>query len=263
VHREKNATADEKAVMALAESTPEGDYEIANFQLVSALVQMPHVDPLREIERRAGRALTETERRHLDRRIHAARVWVERYASEEEKTRLQETLPARAAELSAAQRAFLQALAAALPSARWEDDALQALIFEVARLTPIEQPLAFKAIYRVLLDREAGPKAGNLLAFLDPKFVIPRFQELQVTRADFWRDTAISADEFGKWIAQNREKIASATYATAAEMDLVSFETTFVMKDGKRNLKRVLLHSDDARHELIAHLQPVLASLPA
>ncbi len=263
VHREKNATADEKAVMALAESTPDEDYEIANFQLVSALVQMPHVDPLREVERRAGRALTDTERRHLDRRIHAARVWVERYASEEEQTRIQETLPARAAELSAAQRAFLQALAAALPSTRWEDDALQALIFETARLTPIEQPLAFKAIYRVLLDRDAGPKAGNLLAFLDPKFVIPRFQELPVSRPDFWRETAISAEDFGKWIAQNREKIASATYATGAELDLVSFETTFVMKDGKRHLKRVLLPALDARQGLLAHLQPLLTNLTA
>ena len=142
-------TPDEACVYRLAELTPEGPYQTANFQLVSALVQLPHLDPVREIEKRAGRPLTQVERRHLDARIAAAKVWVERYAGEEEKTRLQETLPARAAELTHTQRAFLHALTAALPETPWQDDALQAKVFEVARLTPIEQPAAFKANYRM------------------------------------------------------------------------------------------------------------------
>src|SRR5205085_3908697 len=103
------------------------------------LIQLPHLDAVKEIEKRAGRPLTAIERAHLDARIRSARVWVERYASEEEKTRLQETLPARAAELTQTQRAFLHALADALPHTAWEDDALQSKIFEVARLTPVDQ----------------------------------------------------------------------------------------------------------------------------
>lgn len=57
--REKTATPDEATVFRLAELTPEGDYFNANFQLISALVQMPHLEVQREIEKRVGRALTE------------------------------------------------------------------------------------------------------------------------------------------------------------------------------------------------------------
>ena len=241
---EGKATADETTVYRLAQPDPAQDGFRANFQLISALVQMPHLDAAKEIEKRAGRTLTHAEQQHLADRIRSAQVWVERFASEEEKTRLQETLPIRAGELTVVQRAFLQGLAAALPGTPWTDEALQTKVFEVARLTPIEQPLAFKAIYRVLLDREAGPKAGNLLAFLDPEFVTARFGELRVTREEFWQATAISMAELETWFAANREKIAGTTYITGTEGSLMVLEITVTMTDGKNLLKRVRLDSD-------------------
>jgi lysyl-tRNA synthetase class 1 len=234
------ATSDESCVYRLAELRNDGAYLTANFQLITALVQLPHLDPVKEIEKRAGRPLTEIERRHLDARIGAANVWVERYAGEEEKTKLQDTLPARAEQLSQTQRAFLHALAEALTSTPWEDDALQSKIFEVARLTPIEQSLAFKAIYRVLLDKEMGPKAGNLLAFLEKKFVIDRCRELSFERSAFWRETSLSTSELEKWMDKEREKIAEQTSAIVVDGSLTANEFTFVLKDGKRMLKRVL-----------------------
>jgi lysyl-tRNA synthetase class 1 len=243
---EKNATADEACVYRLSELTPEGDYYNANFQVVSAMVQMPHLNEIAEITKRKGAPLTEIELRHLEQRIASAKVWVEHYAGEEEKTRLQETLPARAQELTAAQRAFLYRLAEALPGTTWADDALQTKIFEVARLTPIDQPVAFKAIYRVLLDREQGPKAGNLLAFLEPNFVIPRFRELPYDKVEFWRQTATSEADLEKWRTQNQEKIASHTWTSAVEGNVVSFEITYTLKDGKRQLKRLLLEGTPA-----------------
>jgi lysyl-tRNA synthetase class 1 len=234
------ATPDEACVYRLSELRPDGAYATANFQLVAALVQMPHLDPVKEIEKRVGRPLTEIEHRHLAARMHAARVWVERFAGEEEKTRIQETLPARAVELSASQRAFLRALGEALPSAPWEDDVLQAKIFEVARLTPIDQPLAFEALYRVLLDRTSGPKAGNLLAFLDRDFVIRRCGELDYDCAEFLRATAISIEELEKFMEKEGEKIATYSSRLVIEGALAANEFTFEMKDGKKLLKRVL-----------------------
>ena len=215
------ATADEACVYRLSELQPEGDYQTANFQLVTALVQLPHLDTVKEIEKRLGPPLTEVERRHLDARIRAAQVWVENYAGEEEKTRLQETLPARAQELTQAQRAFLHAARrrtrrrlGAWRATPWEDDALQSKIFEVARLTPIDQPIAFKAIYRVLLDKASGPKAGNLLAFLDREFVIPRFRDLPFDKHAFWRETATPMSELEQWMEKEKEKIAAQSERT-------------------------------------------------
>jgi lysyl-tRNA synthetase class 1 len=123
---------------------------------------------------------------------------------------------------------------------------LQAKVFETARLTPIEQPVAFKAIYRVLLDREAGPKAGNLLAFLDREYVIARFQELPFERLTYWRETATSEADLEKWFTQNAEKISGKTWTTEMEGDVAAFEILVEMKDGKRQLKRVLVQGYDA-----------------
>ena len=238
---ENTATPDEACVHRLSELTPEGGYMNANFQLVSALVQMPHLDPVREIEKRKGSPLTAIERRHLDARIASAKIWVENYAGEEEKTRLQETLPARAQELTQTQRAFLHGLADALPACAWGDDALQAKIFEVARMTPVEQPVAFKGIYRVLLDREAGPKAGNLLAFLERDFVVARFRELAFDKLAFWRESAVPMDALEKWIVKETDKIASRDAQLFIDGGVTANEFTFTMKDGKRLLKRVMV----------------------
>ncbi|MDR3403425.1 MAG: lysine--tRNA ligase [Chthoniobacter sp.] len=257
---EKNATPDEACVYRISELKPEGDYYNANFQVVSALVQLPHLDEVEQITKRKGAPLTEIELRHLNQRIASAKVWVENYASEEEKTHLQETLPARAQELTAAQRAFLHRLADALPETKWDDDNLQAKIFEIARTTPIEQPVAFKAIYRVLLDREQGPKAGNLLAFLEPGFVIPRFRDpgLAFDTLEFWRQTATSEADLAKWLTQQGEKIAGSTWTTAMEGNVASFEITYTLKDGKRQLKRLLLEGQDVENAA----QGLLARLP-
>jgi lysyl-tRNA synthetase class 1 len=234
------ANADEACVYRLAELKPEGPYATANFQLVSALVQLPHLDTVQEIEKRVGRPLTELERHHLDVRIRAANVWVERFAGEDEKTRLQETLPARAQELTHVQRAFMHLLADALPGTTWEDDALQSKIFEVARLTPIDQPSAFKALYRVLLDKTSGPKAGNLLAFLDPNFVIPRLRELPFDKHTYWRESATPMPELEKWIEKEKEKIAEQSSQLIVDGLVSVNDFTFVLKDGKRMIKRVL-----------------------
>jgi lysyl-tRNA synthetase class 1 len=239
-------TPDEASIYRLSELQPEGSYYNANFQLVTALVQMPHLDLLAQIEKRKGSPLTEVERHHLAQRIASARLWVDQYASEEEKTRLQAVLPPRAEELSQTQRAFLHRLADVLPEAAWDDEALQSKIFEVARLTPIEQPLAFKAIYRVLLDRDSGPKAGNLLAFLDVGFVVPRFRELSLDKTAFWRESAISIEDLESWLTKQREKVTSTAWTVTMEGSLAVFEMTIVTLDGKRQLKRVLTEGTSA-----------------
>jgi len=255
------STPDEAAVFRLADRRARDGSFAANFQLVTALVQMPHLDVIKEIEQRKGTPLTESERRALDERIAAAREWVDKYATEEEKTHLQLTLPSRAQELSETQRAFLHRLAEALPATAWQENALQSKIFEVARLTPIEQALAFKAIYRVLLDRDSGPKAGNLLAFLDPGFVVPRLRELPVDKLAFWRESAISEQEFRRWLDVNRDRIANQTWTTAMEGSVASFELAIEMKDGKKELKRLVVEGVPIEQELsglIVSLEPHL-----
>ncbi|MGD0815538.1 MAG: lysine--tRNA ligase [Verrucomicrobiota bacterium] len=235
------ALAGDKRIYELSEVQPEPDYWAADFQLVTALTQMPHLDVVQELEKRKGAPFSALERRHLELRIRAAHYWVGHYATEEEKTRLQESLPARAQDLSATQRAFLHILAGLLPQTKWEGDALQICIFNAVRLTPIDQPGAFKAIYRVLLDRENGPKAGNFFSFLERDFVVRRCLELPVDKLKFWHETSITEEAFAQWLVEEKPNIT--TLSAKPEQDesgtgIIEFLVT--MADGKTHCKRVL-----------------------
>lgn len=223
-----------------SEVSPQGDYFNANIQLIEALVQMPHLDPIKEVEKRKGSPLTSVELEHLQRRIASVKYWLDHYATEEEKLQLRDTLPARAKELNATQRAFLNLLAKELPSTPWEDDTLQSKIFAVARLTPISQPLAFQAIYRVLFDRESGPKAGNLLAFLDQTFIVKRFQELSYTKAEFWQETAMTTAQLETWLQEKQGEIVSVQ--THLEEGVIEFLVT--LTDQKTYMQRVQWSAD-------------------
>ena len=235
------ALVGDKRIYELSEVQPEPDYWAADFQLVTALTQMPHLHVLQDLEKRKGAPFTALERRHLELRIRAAHYWVEHYATEEEKTRLQDSLPARAQDLSATQRAFLHILAGLLPQTKWEGDALQICIFNAVRLTPIDQPGAFKAIYRVLLDRENGPKAGNFFSFLERDFVVRRCLELPVDKSKFWQETSLTEEAFAQWLVEQKPDIT--TLSAKLEQDesgagIIEFLAT--MSDGKTHCKRVL-----------------------
>lgn len=252
-------TAEEKRVYELARVSVEEDHWVADFQLITALVQMPHLDAVAELEKRKGSPFTVLDRKHLDLRMRAARYWIENYATEEEKTRLQDTLPERAQELSATQRAFLQILAELLPGTVWESDALQVCVFNAARLAPIDQPSAFKAIYRVLLDRTNGPKAGNLLSFLDRDFVVRRCAELPVDKATFWQESSISVEAFEQWLAKEKDRVTALAVAfdfltQGSEPSLGVIEFSATLTDGKTYRKRVPCKTAEEGREWIATL---------
>lgn len=230
----------EKRSYLLSEVSPEGEYFDCEFPLVLALVQMPHLDLVGEFEKLKGSKLTPVERRHLDRRAHAARHFLEHYATEDEKLTLQKTLPARAAELSIAQRGFLHTLAdhLARPGQVWSAEPLQTAVFDAARLTPIDQPSAFAAIYRVLLDKAAGPKAGNFFAFLDRAWLLERLRQVPLDRAEFVRTTATPADALAAWLADPKLKPVAVRERPAGTPGVVELEIR--TGDDKVHTRRVL-----------------------
>jgi lysyl-tRNA synthetase class 1 len=228
---------DEKELYRLCESHREEDFYEAPFQLVLTYVQMPHVDLAAEMEKRKGSPLTETEKAHLDQRAKSARFWLENFARDEERTTLQETLPARAQDLSQTQRAFLHHLAAAVKDAEWKEDTLQAKVFDTARRTPIAQAQAFQAIYRIFLDKTQGPPAGALMSVLPKDFVLKRLAELPFDEAAFWQESSVSPEQLDATLAKEKEKIASVK-ATLVSDDRAAVEVTH--NDGKTYVHRVI-----------------------
>jgi lysyl-tRNA synthetase class 1 len=123
-----------------------------------------------------GTELTDHERALLERRVQAARAWLAAYAPESARVEVQrDSVPTAAGDLTNEQRDFLKALSEALEGRAPEAGAeWQNLIFEVAKSAGLPARVAFEAIYRSFLGRPNGPRAGWLLATLEPDFVRER-----------------------------------------------------------------------------------------
>ena len=122
-----------------------------------------------------GSALTEREAAIVEERRAAARAWLESYAPESARIAVRDELPGEATALSDSQRTYLAALAEAEQPDSGE--AWQALIFGTAKERGLGAGEAFRALYLAFLGRPNGPRAGWLIASLDPAFVHRRLVE--------------------------------------------------------------------------------------
>ncbi len=244
LHRKVVGGADladyERQIYALSNVFSDEKYEVVDFSLIVTLIQLPQIDIYKATEERLGRKLTEIEIKNLDRRIVAAKFWLDNLADDAEKFQIQDNLPEEAKELSQTQRGFLRTFADFSKNIERNDVAMQTAVFNAARLTPINPKEAFAAVYRVLLNRDRGPKAGSLVAYLEKDFIEKRFTEIDFNIVDFWKETAISEAEFNQWIAENSAKILEQSQSEKTEQNVTVIEHIVSLNDGKTYLKRVL-----------------------
>jgi lysyl-tRNA synthetase class 1 len=150
------------------------------FSHLALLAQIPNVDVRARVEAEKGSELSAREDEILDERVRAARAWLEAYAPERAVVAVRDTLPSDAVgALDDDQRRYLGALADAVLSADAppaSGEAWQNLIFAVAGEAGLPNGRAFAALYAALLGRTNGPRAGWLLASLDPTFVTDRLR---------------------------------------------------------------------------------------
>jgi len=155
------------------------------FGHLALLEQIPGVDVAARVAAEKGSALTPQEVGMLEERRAAVRGWLDAYAPEQARIRVRrDGLPPEATALGEDQRAWLGALALAVGDAPPRSgDAWQALIFQVASAAALPAGRAFGALYMAFLGRTNGPRAGWLLASLEPSFVVARLRA-----AAGWRD---------------------------------------------------------------------------
>jgi lysyl-tRNA synthetase class 1 len=147
------------------------------FAHLALLLQVPGVDVRAKLEAEKRAPLMTREAEILEERIAAARRWLEDYAPERARLTVQrDALPLAVAELDPSQRAMLTSLAAALETAAWDGEAVQAAIFDAARAANQSPGRAFAALYAAFLGQSSGPRAGWLLASLERDFVLERLR---------------------------------------------------------------------------------------
>jgi lysyl-tRNA synthetase class 1 len=106
-----------------------------------------------------------------------ARRWLDTFAPEELRFKVQPSLPAAAAELTEPQRRFLGRLAARL-SRDLDGEAVHTLIYDVAgEFAPSRPAELFQAIYLSLLGKPRGPRAGLFVALLGAERCAERFRQ--------------------------------------------------------------------------------------
>jgi len=148
------------------------------FAHLALLLQIPGVDIAGRVEAEKGAQLTGLETAMLAERVASARAWLDSYAPERARLVVQrDAVPAAVRDLGDDQRAYLAGLAAAAAAEKpGSGDAWQALIFRVASETDLASGHAFGALYTAFLGRSNGPRAGWLLASLEPEFVLARLR---------------------------------------------------------------------------------------
>lgn len=230
----------EKQTYNISQVFTDENYWTAEFPLIVTLLQLPHIDLVKQAEKLKGSPLTEAEKTNLQQRAKSAQYWLDNFASDEEKIEIQEKMPERAKELDVEQRAFLRKYSDLINDSDWSEKSIQSAIFNAARLTPIDNKKAFTSVYRVLLDKEKGPKAGNLIAYMEKDFITKRFNELELDQAEFWQKTAITKADFEKWKSENDGKIKEMNEEVKTSNNLSVTEVTATLNDGKTYMKRIL-----------------------
>ena len=151
-----------------------------DFSTLISLLQVPHLDMEAEVAKRSPQALTELDQQVVRQRIEVAQKWLDDYADPEEKLILYvDEIPESVAALDEQQRQYLGELATRLEQlSDWEGETLQTEIFTTTKQLELPPKLAFPAVYQSFLGKERGPKAGNLLSYLERPFVVQRLREV-------------------------------------------------------------------------------------
>ena len=228
--------------------------KVLPWDTIVSLVQLPHLDFWAQVEHRFDPALSPAERIQLDQRVRSALFWLQNYALPEEKIELTADGAAQVEALTNSQRAFLRLAGDILATGEWAPDAIQAALFDAARLTPLAQGEAFAAVYLLFLGRPSGPKAGNLLAFLDRDDVLGRLQGMEFSRPLLLQETALPSDVVVDGLANRRTKIESAVVGADTADGLGVASVVVTTTQGRREAVRAELTrfaGEGARQEFV------------
>jgi lysyl-tRNA synthetase, class I len=134
------------------------------------------VDAAARMLRRGGYEEAAEDMERLARDLRYARNWAEEWAPESMRLGLLEPSESQeaAAELDDEQRAYLREVSARL-GAEMDGDAVQDVLYTTAIECGLKPKRAFAAVYRVLLGKSSGPKAGPFIAGLTLDQVSERF----------------------------------------------------------------------------------------
>ena len=149
---------------------------LARFRDVVNYIQIPNIDIFKKYEEIKGDKLSETEINLIKERIEYAKIWLEKYAPDEFRLSLSESLSEKVKELSEKQKEFLKK-AVDLIEKNDDPEILQLALYNLTKELGINAKEAFSAIYISMIGKEFGPKAAWFLLQYPKKKVIERLNK--------------------------------------------------------------------------------------
>ncbi|MBI2051562.1 lysine--tRNA ligase [Candidatus Roizmanbacteria bacterium] len=133
---------------------------------------------LKFFEEQKGSSLTSGEKEMLEERVVYTQVYLKEYARDDIKIQLTEKSPKRH-RLTREQKEFLRKLNNELSTLKTRNrEKLQEAIFELLNKNGFQAKEAFRGLYQVLLGRDYGPKAADLILEFGIKKVSQRLKDL-------------------------------------------------------------------------------------
>lgn len=154
---------------------------LPRFSQVAFLVQMPHLNMEKEVEKMKGSVLTAEDTEELNERADYARRWLADYAPEKFVFEVQQTLPEAAKALNGIQKKALSELATYIEEGGdCSGEGLHAKLHAMKEGVPITPVELFSALYLSFLGKSFGPKAGWFLSVLPKDMVLARLKEASI-----------------------------------------------------------------------------------
>lgn len=113
----------------------------------------------------------------LKKRAKYAKIWLEKFAPQEEKFEVKKELPKEVTRLTEEQRKLLAKIASEIDK-KQDPDKFQNEIYQWGKALGLTSQQTFQAIYLSLLGKDHGPKAAWLILSLDPVFIKERFKQV-------------------------------------------------------------------------------------
>jgi lysyl-tRNA synthetase class 1 len=152
---------------------------LPRFSQIVYLVQMPHIDIEKEIEKNEGVSLSDLDKVEIKYRSDFAKVWLEKMAPEKYKFEIQENLPEAAGGFDDEQKAALRSVLDFIKeNESYTGEDFHKALHDIKNDSGIDPRKFFEAIYVSILGKDSGPKAGWFLSVLDRDFLIKRFEEV-------------------------------------------------------------------------------------
>lgn len=135
-------------------------------------------DGILKILKRSGQLkgkIEKSDEERLRSRVKHVTYWLDRFAPERIKFKLQEKFPD--IKIVDDQKRFLKEYLIIIRSLEWNAEELHEAVYTASNSIGIDPKVGFKTMYQILLNKEYGPRLGYFLAILGKEFVIKRMEE--------------------------------------------------------------------------------------